>query len=158
MTAVQLVSARRWSATAAALLAVTWILLVVFVLTADRHLRRRLEWSGEARAHPAAVPYFPPQRETVDQSGTPAGIGWVLSTAGLVLLVLLGGVVGIASIVGIVTGHLVGVPYLMASAAVLAVPVWVFRRRRRRRAERIAPPGAADRPELGDWWAAARGE
>ncbi|MFN8039752.1 MAG: hypothetical protein U0Q07_11140 [Acidimicrobiales bacterium] len=159
MTAAQLVSARRWSATAAALLAVTWILLAVFVLTADRHLRRRLEWSGEARAHPGAVPFFPPQREVGEQTGTPAGLGWVLSTAGLVVLVLVGGLMGIGSVAAIVTGQLAGLPWLAVSAAVLALPVWVFRRRWRRRAEQRIEAGRAPDPQgLGDWWAAARGE
>ena len=85
-TAIQ--EAYRWSAVSAIGWAVLWATGAALPWMADRAHDRRLEWSAWYRDRPETVGYVLPVRD--NDIGEPAGFGWILRTAGLVLLGFLG--------------------------------------------------------------------
>jgi hypothetical protein len=80
--------AYRWSAVSAIGWAVLWATGVALPWLADRSHQRRLEWSAWYRDRPGTVGFVTPVRD--NDIGDPAGAGWILRTAGLVLLALTG--------------------------------------------------------------------
>jgi hypothetical protein len=80
--------AYRWSAVSAIGWAVVWGAGAALPWLADRSHDRRLAWSTWYRERPGTVGFVAPVRD--NDIGEPAGFGWILRTAGLVLAAFLG--------------------------------------------------------------------
>ena len=72
--------------------ALLWATFALWVVLDQRSHARRLAFSAPYRQDSGQVPYFPSVAGavTLDTSDTSSGIGWVLRTAGLAMLVIFG--------------------------------------------------------------------
>lgn len=136
----------RASAIGTAAWALAWATLACWPLVSERtHLLRRA-WSGWYRERPGSVPFVAPVADRPTSIGQPAGLGWVLRTAGLVLLAMVG-VIGTVS----AAASLGSDPGPAAIALVLLLPldivlIQTFARRWRSRSPAPSPAGTPEVP------------
>jgi hypothetical protein len=78
--------------------ALAWLCEIGIVWASERHLARRMAKAADPRLAGYTVPYVQPESDR-GAVGETAGVGWILRTAGLVLLLLVSGllIIGAAS-------------------------------------------------------------
>lgn len=129
--------------------AIAWASLACWPVISERtHVLRRA-WSEWYRERPGSVPYVAPVADRPNDVGRPAGIGWVLRTAGLVLLLIVGviGTLSAASALFSDTGPAVLVLAVLVPVDVLVVQAFVRRRRRAAAAASATAPTSIAAPE-----------
>jgi hypothetical protein len=117
-----------------------WALEVAIVWLSERHLARRMAKAADPVLAAYSVPFVEPETER-GTGGELAGLGWVLRTAGLVLVGMFSALVFIGGVTELPTGKepAVDLAFGAAGAAGLVLVGWAFvRRARRRRADATA--------------------
>lgn len=110
--------------------AVAFATLAYWPLLSERtHLLRRA-WSEWYRERPGSVPYVPPVADRPTDVGRPEGIGWVLRTAGLVLLLMVGVIGVIAAVASLRSDPLPALLTLVVLGTLDVLVVQAFLRRR----------------------------
>jgi hypothetical protein len=121
---------------ASVLWALSWATLIVWVIASEHHLARRLAKAADPNLAGFSVPYVEPEVEQTT-IGEPAGVGWILRTAGLVMVGMFALLIAIGSISMVASGKdtVAGLIWLAGSVGVLGLVTWAFVRRRRRLGE-----------------------
>ena len=125
-TLSDLAALRTFGAAASACWALAWLMSAGCVVLADRAFDRRLELSAPARLVPAAVPWFPPVEEPTVR---PPDAGWILRTAGLVVLAGTAAVLTIAGVGGLAEGSTAAAGLLVLGLVGDVLAVRLFARR-----------------------------
>jgi len=94
----RLAQRRDWSAVSCLVWAVYYVLALVVVVLSERALAERLAVSGAHRAGRAPIPFVPPILSAGErEAGKSEGVGWILRTAGLILLLFIAVTFGIVA-------------------------------------------------------------
>lgn len=144
-TAAELATSRSWAAASSLLFAGAWISWGLVVRRSEALLAERLELSPDHRAGLVATPHFlaVPKADSNSSWEQSEGIGWVLRTAGLVLLIMVSVLGAIGGIAGLADGDVAGAPFLLVGAAGCALAVRIVLGRRTRRHEAAAAAAGA---------------
>lgn len=119
-TAADLSGLRLRSAFSSASWAVGCVFYLLWIKRANAKLDHRLTWSTPYREAPDLVPFHTPISEiAAGQVGTPSGFGWMLRTAGLVMLAL----TGFVMVLGSLTESPRNVPVALLGVAIMGFVV-----------------------------------
>jgi len=115
--------------------ALGWGALIVFVVMSQRHLARRVAKAADPNLAMFSVPYVEPEAER-GTTGEEAGVGWILRTAGLVLVGLFSFIVVLGAMFALPSGKDTAASLIALAIAgpILALVAWAFVRRWKRRA------------------------
>jgi hypothetical protein len=110
--------------------AMVWTGSIVFVIASERHLARRVAKAMDPALASFSVPYVEPEVDSAT-TGEPSGVGWILRTAGLVILGLFSLLIVIGAIAELPSGKngAAAILWLAGGGAVLALVAWAFVRR-----------------------------
>jgi len=125
-------------ALAMVLWALAWAALIAFVATSERHLARRVAKAADPNLAMFSVPYVEPEAER-GTTGEEAGVGWILRTAGLVLVGLFSFPIVLASMFALPSGKDTAASLIALAIAgpILGLVAWAFVRRWKRRTPRV---------------------